>query len=265
MRIAKFLAILLAIAFPRSGLCATQAPAVPDPTDADEVVIRAYPPHCHPEVGDPQDQVDLSAAAGPSEQQVIRLDPTSGRYKLVADDYPTTAPGVWQRDGTRLQEFVFRVPTGGNPLCIGTRRSTSLGLAQLRQAIDAKPYRHKILRFTAWAATRQVNAVKFWLVAGTNERPKFFNIVASSGNWKEPVTGSKRWFPVSLTIGPLPCNADQISFGVTLDGRGDVWMYQPKLEEVDKRGLTREEKGQLDKAAATMRPLDREGACGVLG
>ena len=266
MRIGKFFVIVSAALLLRPEVCSAQTKAAaPDPTDAGEVVVRAYPPHCHPGNDDPQDQVDLSAAAGRAEQQVIKLDHVSGRYILTSDDYPTTAPGVWQRDGTRLHEFVFRVPKDGNPLCIGTRTSKTLGLAQLRQAIDAKPYRRKILRFTAWVATRQVNDVRFWLVAGTNERQKFFNIVASSGNWKEPVTGSRSWFPVSLTIGPLPCNADQISFGVTLDGRGDVWMYQPKLEEVDRHGLTGDEKGQLDKAAAAMRSLDHGGTCGLIG
>lgn len=264
MRIAKFFAMALAAVLPCAESCAAEITAPPTAADTDEVVIRAYPPHCRPAPGDPQDEVDLSPAASGSTQQVIQLDPASGKYILTADDYPTTAPGVWQRDGVRLHEFVFRVPTDGNPLCIGTRSTRSLGMAQLRQAIDAKPYRHKILRFTAWVATRQVNAVRFWLVAGTNERPKFLNIVASSGNWKEPVTGSKAWFPVSLTIGPLPCNADQVSFGMTLDGRGDAWMYRPRLEQIDKHGLTDEEKKQSEKAAAAAHASDRRGTCGLL-
>jgi len=264
MRTAKCLAVALTVVLPGSESSAAQPAAAPAPVDAGEVVIRAFPPHCRPAIGDPQDEVDLSPAAAGSAQQVVRLDPASGKYILTADDYPTTAPGIWQRDGVRLQEFVFRVPTDGNPLCIGTRGSRSLGLAQLRQAIDAKPYRRKILRFTAWVATRQANAVRFWLVAGTNERPKFRNIVASSGNWNEPVTGSKSWFPVSLTIGPLPCNADQVSFGMTLDGRGDAWMYRPRLEQVDKHGLTAEERKQSEKAAAAIRMLDSGGTCGLL-
>lgn len=264
MRIARFFAIAFMAIVPFSESCAAPAAAPPAQVDAGEVVIRAFPPHCRPAAGDPQDEVDLSPAASGSTQQVIRLDPASGKYILTADDYPTTAPGVWQRDGVRLHEFVFRVPTDGNPLCIGTRSSRSLGMAQLRQAIDAKPYRHKILRFTAWVATRQVNAVKFWLVAGTNDRPKFFNIVASSGNWKEPITGSKAWFPVSLTIGPLPCNADQVSFGMTLDGRGDAWMFRPRLEEVDRHGMAADEKKQLEKRPVAMRAPDGGPPCGLL-
>jgi len=257
-------AVLLAVSLLAPHICSAQAanPAreTADPT---EVVIKAYPPHCHPVPGDPQDGVDLSMVGGSAEQQVVQIDPISGKYVLTRDDYPTTAPGVWQRDGTRLHEFVFRVPKDGNPLCIGTRGSHSLGLAQLRQAIDARPYRRKVLRFTAWIATRKVDAVRLWLAAGTNERPKFFNIVASSGNWKEPVVGSKGWFPVGLTIGPLPCNADQISFGVTLDGGGDVWMYQPNLEAIDARTVKGDNRRQLDKAAAVMRNLDRGGSCGL--
>ncbi len=257
-------AILLAVSLLAPHICSAQvANPARETADPTEVVIKAYPPHCHPAPGDPQDTADLSTAGGSAEQQIIRIDPVSGKYVLTQDDYPTTAPGVWQRDGTRLREFVFRVPKDGNPLCIGTRGPHSLGLAQLRQAIDAHPYRRKILRFTAWIATRKVHAVKLWLVAGTNERPKFFNIVASSGNWKDPVVGSKAWFPVSLTIGLLPCNADQISFGVTLDGGGDVWMYQPNLETVDPRSLKGDDRKQRDKAAATLRDHDPAGGCGL--
>lgn len=130
MRIGKFFVIVSAALLLRPEVCSAQTKAAaPDPTDAGEVVVRAYPPHCHPGNDDPQDQVDLSAAAGRAEQQVIKLDHVSGRYILTSDDYPTTAPGVWQRDGTRLHEFVFRVPKDGNPLCIGTRTSKTLGLA----------------------------------------------------------------------------------------------------------------------------------------
>ena len=257
-------AILSAVSLLAPYVCSAQvANPAPETADPAEVVIKAYPPHCHPAPGDPQDAVDLSTTGGSAQQQVIQIDRVSGKYALAQDDYPTTAPGVWQRDGTRLHEFVFRVPTDGNPLCIGTRGPHSLGLAQLRQAIDAHPYRRKVLRFTAWIATRKVHAVRLWLVAGTNERPKFFNIVASSGNWKESVVGSKAWFPVSLTIGPLPCNADQISFGVTLDGGGDVWMYQPNLEAIDPRTLKGDDRKRLDNAAATMRKVDRKETCGL--
>jgi hypothetical protein len=74
--------------------------------------------------GDPQDDVDLSAAvASPQQQLVIRIDPATGRLGLFPDDYPPTGPEAWQRDGQRLNDYVFRVPTDGSPLCIGSREA----------------------------------------------------------------------------------------------------------------------------------------------
>lgn len=223
---------------------AAQAPTAPQP-DASEIVVHGYPPHCHPRLGDPQDDVDLSAAiASPQQQQVIRADPATGKLGLFPDDYP---PGgdAWQRDGKRLNDYVFRVPTDGNPLCIGSRARVSAGLAQLRRAIDARPYWGKVMRFTAYVATRHVAGVSFWIASGAGQyevgrKVKLGSNILLSGHFpSQPLQGNHEWMPISYTIGPFPCGGSQISYGVTLEGGGDVWLYQPKFEEVPDSALPR--------------------------
>jgi len=207
----------------------------------DELVINGRLPHCHMRPGDPLDAVDLSGAN--ASQQVIRRDPATGKFGLFPDDYPLTDPQEWQRDGTHLDQFVFRVPADGSPMCIGSRQRSTLGVAQLRRSFPAKPYRGKVLRFTAFVATQRVVELRFWLAAGRGDykvgrKVKLgSDIVAGDDSHTKPIVGSHGWMPISYTIGPIPCGATQISYGVTLDGGGDVWIYKAALEEVRDAGL----------------------------
>lgn len=200
-----------------------------------EVVVRAYVPRCKARPDDPQDQVDLTSAATEAKQQVIRLDAATGSYGLFPDDYPVTGPDVWQRDGTRLDQFTFRVPDDGSPLCIGAKSRFAQGFAQLRRSFQAKTYWGKVLRFTAFVATRRAVDVRFWLAAGEgsySEGRKVKagrNIVAGGDALRTPIQGNHAWMPISYIMEPVPCSAGEISYGVTLDGGGDVWIYKPEL------------------------------------
>ena len=217
---------------------ATQAPPSPSsPSDPGEIVVQGYPPHCHPRPGDPQDTVDLAPAAAHRQQQVIRIDPATGRYGLFPDDYPMTGLRDWQRDGTGIHQFVFRAPTNDDPVCIGAATSRPRGFAQLRRSFPARPYWGKVMRFTGFIATRKAAYVQLWAAGGAGGyRPGRqvrggSNIVVGGGQ-RSPFTGDRKWTPVSLTIGPIPCMATQISYGVTLAGGGDVWLHRAAFAEV---------------------------------
>jgi len=240
-------AVVASLSLILAAAAAAQAPVIGSSTaDPGEIVVRGYPPHCHPRTGDPQDEVDLSAAAAaPQQQQVIRVDPVTGKLGLFPDDYPPTAPDVWQRSGTRMNEYVFRVPPDANPLCIGSRNRLSAGVVQLRRAFEARPYWGKVMRFTAYVATRKVGEVSFWIASGTGQykvgrKVKLGSNIIISGHFPPtPIRGDHEWMPISYTIGPLPCGGTQISYGVTLAGGGDVWLYQPRFEEVSAREISR--------------------------
>jgi len=221
---------------------AAQPPAAP-PDLSQSIVITAYPPHCHPRPDDAQDMVDLAPAAAHALQQTIRLDASTGSYALVPDDYPSGDPLQWQRAGTRIDQFVFRVPADDNPVCIGSRARSVSGFAQLRRAFAARPLWGKVMRLTVLVATRQAKDVRLWVAGGAGgpEAGKRFkpgsNIVVGGGQWPA-MKGDRGWTPLSFTIGPIPCMTTQISYGVTLGGGGDVWLHEATLEEVPEAELS---------------------------
>lgn len=208
-----------------------EEPALP------EIVVVGRIPRCRPAPGDPLDSVDLVAAAAQSRQQVIKRDPATGAMGVFPDDDPVTGPGVWQRAGVRMDQYVFRVPLDGKPLCIGARSKKSPGWGQLRQVVDATPYHGKTVRVTMWAASREAGRVWFWVASGREAKegklPKVSrqaDMAAESGSFE--FRGSRRWTPVSLTMGPVRCDQEKLSFGFLLDGPGDLWIYQPELQVI---------------------------------
>jgi len=204
-----------------------------DEAPSSAIVVVGGIPRCLPRPGDPLDEVDLTLAAVEPRQQVIRRDSETGTMGVFADDDPITGPGVWQRAGTRLDQYVFRVPEDGSPLCIGARHEAVPGWGQLRQVVDATPYHGKTVRVTMWAASRDAGRVWFWVASGREGRlrpSRGADMAAESGSVE--FRGTHRWTPVSLTMGPVRCDQAKLSFGVLLDGVGDLWIYRPELEVI---------------------------------
>lgn len=207
-----------------------------------EIVVHGYPPRCHPRPGDPQDAVEMSAAAS-GHRQVIRIEPANERYALVPDDYPSTGPEEWQRAAIRMDHFVFRVPTNGDPICIGTRTPYASGEAQLRRAFAAKPYWGKYMVLSAFVATRNAVRVDMWIAAGAKDpRPRLESEIGRdivAGGFKRvPIIGNYSWQQVNFLLGPIPCMASQISYGVELQGGGNVWLAKPSFVEVPEDKLS---------------------------
>lgn len=195
--------------------------------------------HCRPARGDPLDAVDLGDAP---ELRAVLPD-GSGGYVSVPNAEQLTGPDYWQRVGVRMDEFDFRSPSEGRPMCVGGRAAPE-GFAGFRRIVDATPYRGRRLRFTAWVATGKARQVSFWLAVGTEWRTNAppplsrkktqFNKLLDGGNTNDvPFGGDHGWTPVLLETGPLPEDAHHVSYGFNLQGSGDVWVYRPKLEIVD--------------------------------
>jgi hypothetical protein len=186
-------------------------------------------PHCRPLQADPYDAV---AAPLHHAQRMIAPSRDTGEPELRRDRDPITGPDVWQRAGTAIGAYVFRAPASGATLCIGARIDRPDGFGQLRQVLDAHPYRTKTIRFTAWVATSEVHEVRFWLAAGG-----MGHVLLGDDTRTMPVRGTHRWMPVSLTIGPVPRVAATISYGFLLEGKGDVWLARPRLEIIETPGV----------------------------
>lgn len=207
-----------------------------------DVVVVGVPPRCRPLPGDPQDAVDLHGAAA-KDAQTIRIDPTTGRYVLVADDFPTTGPDVWQRAGTRLGNFVFRARPTSRTACIGMKNGAWSGVAQLRRQFAARPVWGSYVMLSTRIATRKAGRVDVWIAAGANhdwrgQAPDHRQTMMGGGFKSVPLTGDYRWREANFLIGPVPCSAAAISYGVQLQGGGDVWLSDPHFVVVPETSLS---------------------------
>jgi hypothetical protein len=203
-----------------------------------DIVVNGRARHCYPARGDPLNAVNL----GDTPELRAILPDGSGGYVSVLNAEQVTGPDYWQRVGMRMDEYDFRSPSKDRPMCIGGRAAPQ-GFAGFRRIVDATPYRGHRVRFTAWVATGRARQVSFWLAVGTEWRSKkpssqdrrtTFNKLLNGGNTNNvPFGGDHDWTPVLLETGPLPQDAHHVSYGFNLQGSGDVWVYQPKLEIVD--------------------------------
>jgi len=216
-----------------------EPPAQKDASSADEIVVtgkRIPPadeltvtarriPHCHRRPGDPADAVHVPAAY--TAQRVIAPDKKTNQLSWQIDREQMSGPDVWQRAGTGIGQYVFRVPEDGSPMCIGAAVDWPSGWGQLRQIV-AIPEGHagKYLHFSALVAARDAALIRFWLGGFANR-----GFRGQGGDTSaDPLTGTFGWKRVDLVAGPIPYEAGHASYGFLLWGKGDVWLYEPKLE-----------------------------------
>lgn len=231
--------ILASVAFATGPLYARQRAAtppgdaaVPGPdvivTGVRDIVVNGRARHCYPRAGDPLDKVNVSASSeNPLRQSVVEPN-GGGGYRFDVDDEPVTGPDFWQRAGRGLDQYVFRAPPNGRPMCIGAIVPDRGTFGQFRRVVDAAPYRGKRVRFTAWVATGNAHMVRFWLAAGFKTRTLYNGGNTNNRSWG----GNHGWTPVMIEVGPVAPRADHISYGFLLQGLGDLWVYKPALEIV---------------------------------
>lgn len=242
-------AFALLIAQPAAAQVAPpDAGSVEEPESA-AIRIMGKLPRCKPRPDDPLDRLDMAPAAAAPRQQVIKQDPATGVFGIFRDDDPITGPGIWQRAGTRMDQYIFRIPEDGSPLCLGARDAAPRGWGQLRQVVDAAPYHGKIVRVTMWAASNKAGRIWFWVASGRRYKPGASrNADMSTETGSVEFRGSHGWTPISLTMGPVRCDQEKISFGAMLDGPGDLWIYQPRIEVI---GTQSAREAERDCRAAT--------------
>lgn len=224
----------------------TAAQTVVAEAPATEIVVTGYPDivvngraiRCRRLAGDPLDHVSIGGGWG---DHMMIVPDEEGGFSAQRVTERITGPEFWQRVGMGMGAYAFRAPRDGRPMCIGGRGGAQ-SFGGFRRIVDAEPYRGRRLRFTAWAATSDADQVSFWLAAGTQWREKrrqfeiqrtpFFSLTNGGNTNNVPFGGDHGWTPVLLETGPIKQDADHISYGFNLQGRGNVWVYQPKLEIV---------------------------------
>ncbi|RYY26458.1 MAG: hypothetical protein EOP62_10000 [Sphingomonadales bacterium] len=217
------------------------AQEVPEIDPADEIVVSGVlpedqgivvtaVPHCYGRDGDPFDTVAVPHGVG--ENGVVAPD-LRGVVRWRQDDQPILGPAIWQRTGNAIGDYRFRVPEEADkPICIGARLIATHGFASLRRIVPTTGMHGSYLRFSARVSTRDATMVRFYLVAGDTHH----RLGRGGDTSTTPIYGTHGWRQVNMIMGPVPAYADHVSYGFLLQGRGDVWLSDAKLEV-----MTREE------------------------
>ena len=209
----------------------TALTAAQDGDEQEEIVVTAIRPaitvtgvrRCTADESDPI--IQLKVRPGLTDQSLVTPD-RLGRLARLPDDERIEGPDIWQRAGKAIGDYRFRSGEATRGICIGAAAARPAGHAQLRKIVKADGAHGRYLHFSALAATRRVDRVHFWLVAGVKGRGR-----ALGGNTEDrPLVGTTGWRQIDLVVGPVPVEASHISYGVLLHGAGDVWVRDSRLE-----------------------------------
>jgi hypothetical protein len=96
--------------------------------------------------------------------------------------------------------------------------------ATFTQAIIADAYRNRNVKISAYVKTRDVEGQVTLVASVAGVRVP---AVADS----EPVTGTSDWVKREVTV-PVPSEGGQLSFGVSLEGEGEVWIDDVQIEVI---------------------------------
>lgn len=98
--------------------------------------------------------------------------------------------------------------------------------ASLAQSIRADEFRGKRVRLTGWLKTDAVNKAGLWMRVDGNRRTLGFDNMDDRA-----VTGTTGWKQYSVVL-DVPAEAVNLYFGTLLQGAGNVWADDFKLETV---------------------------------
>ena len=228
MKLARHIVLVTALVLSAGAAAQTEAPSGEIVvTGYGDIVVNGRAIRCREAPGDRLDNVSV-----PGWHEYIMIVPGDrGDFVARRANEWITGPEFWQRVGFNMGEYRFRAPSADQPMCIGGRGSSSrYAHGGFRRVVDATAYRGHRLRFTAWVATRDADQVSFWLAAGPLlEGGQLLN----GGNTNNVRFGGDHgWTRVLLETGPIVEKARHVSYGFNLQGSGDVWVSEPRLEMV---------------------------------
>ena len=144
-----------------------------------------------------------------------------------------TAPAGWFLAGSDPKSFqTSRDPAAthqGKKSAILESIRTPKGFGTLMQNFDAKDYRGKRLRLSAWVKSSNVKDwAGVWMrIDGSDMKSLGFDNMQN-----RPIKGTKAWTHHDVVL-DVPESAAQIAFGILLSGEGKVWISGVEFQAVD--------------------------------
>jgi hypothetical protein len=156
----------------------------------------------------------------------------SGNIGRVHADFPTG----WGGGGTDYELRVDRtVKYGGKASgSIKSAATAPTWYGAFTQAFRADRFRGKRLRMTAYVKSKDVeNSAGLWMRIETIDGKGNYSL-ASDYMGGRPIKGTNAWKQYEVVLDVPQEGSTQISFGVLLAGKGQVWVDDFKFEAVDK-------------------------------
>lgn len=118
----------------------------------------------------------------------------------------------------------------------------------LNQTLSADNYRSKRVRLMGQIKTKDVEKwAGFWLRADDEKK-----IVAFDNMQRRGITGTTDWQSAEIVL-DIPAEAEKLTFGLILDGKGKAWMRDVTFEVVDaSTPLTAPARADLPKAPVNL-------------
>lgn len=155
----------------------------------------------------------------------------SASSSMFAAETTGSPPKGWFVAGSAPQQYVFGTEKCADGKCafIKAKTETPTGFGTLMQLIAADKYIGKRLRLSATLRTAGANRAQLWMrMDGADSKMLgFYNMD------DRPVIGTTDWKRYSLVL-DVPEETKAIAFGMFLNGKGQVWAEDFKLEPVGK-------------------------------
>ncbi len=148
-----------------------------------------------------------------------------------AGDTTRSPPKGWFITGSAPQQYVFGTENCTNGKCafIKAKTGTPSGFGTLMQEVVADNYLGKRLRLSALLKTVDADRAQLWMRmdAADGQILGFYNMD------DRPVTRTTDWKRYSVVL-DVPKGTKDIAFGMFLNGKGEVWAEDFRLEPVSK-------------------------------
>ncbi len=139
-------------------------------------------------------------------------------------------PEGWFKSGTEPQDYLIGIDRamseqGGSSSYIKSKELKPSGSCDLMQEIKADNYRGERVRLTGYAKTKFVSywAGLFMIVEDAMGSPVVYDNMQN-----RPIVGSSDWIKYEIVL-DIPKNSSKILFGVSLHGKGEIWIDDLKL------------------------------------
>jgi len=158
-------------------------------------------------------------------------------------------PDGWFKSGTEPQDYLIGIDrqmseNGNSSAFIKSKELKPSGSCDLMQEIKAENYRGERVRLTGYAKTKFVS---YWAGLFMTVEDATGRTIAFDNMQNRPIIGSSDWVKYEIVL-DVPKNSSKILFGVSLHGKGEIWIDNFKLLVVNKNVPLTDLSGKLPTA-----------------